>query len=68
MTTSPSWDIKGVLNMLNGVGSQELNRFHNLAASHDTVILEDVPKGVHKLAGQNVWRWWKPHGLPEALR
>jgi hypothetical protein len=39
----------------------------DLATSHDAVILEDVPDDVHRLAGQIVQKWWKPHGLPEAL-
>jgi hypothetical protein len=59
--------IEGVLNMLNGEGSQELSRLHDLAASHDAAVLEDVPKDMHKLAGRIMWRWWKPHGLAKAL-
>jgi hypothetical protein len=43
--------IEGVLNMLNGEGCQELGRLRDLAASRDAVVLEDVPKDVHKLAG-----------------
>jgi hypothetical protein len=39
----------------------------DLAASHDTAVLEDVPEDVHRLAERIVRRWWKPHGLPEAL-
>jgi hypothetical protein len=54
--------------MLNGEGCQELNQLRNLAASHDTAILEDVPEDVHRLAGWIVRRWWKRRGLPEALR
>jgi hypothetical protein len=60
--------IEGVLNMLNGEGCQELNRLCDLAASHDTAVLEDVSEDVHRLVGRIVWRWWKPQGLPEALR
>jgi hypothetical protein len=59
--------IEGVLNMLNGEGCQELNRLCDLAASHDTAVLEDVSKDMHRLVGRIVRRWWKPHGLPEAL-
>jgi hypothetical protein len=60
--------IEGVLNMLHGKGCQELNRLHELVASCDAAILEDVRKDVHRLAGQFVRRWWKPYGLPDALR
>jgi hypothetical protein len=59
--------IEGVLNKLNGEGCQELGRLHDLATSHDAAVLEDVPEDVYKLAGRIMWRWWKPHGLPEAL-
>jgi hypothetical protein len=38
--------IKGVLNMLNDEGCQELYRLHDLAASHDATVLEDVPEDV----------------------
>jgi hypothetical protein len=61
-------DIKGILNMLSDKGYQELGRLCDLAISYDAAVLEDVPKDVHKLAGQIMHRWWKPHGLPEALR
>jgi hypothetical protein len=43
--------IKGVLNMLNNEGCQELGRLHELAASSDTAALKNVPKKVRKLAG-----------------
>jgi hypothetical protein len=59
--------IEGVLNMLNDEGYQELGRLCDLAASHDAVVLQDVPKDVRKLTGQIVQKGWKPHGLPEAL-
>jgi hypothetical protein len=54
--------------MLNGEGCQELDRLRDLAASHDAAVLQDVPEDMQKLAGQIVQKWWKPHGLPEALR
>jgi 2-polyprenyl-3-methyl-5-hydroxy-6-metoxy-1,4-benzoquinol methylase len=38
-----------------------------MAVSHDVAVLEDVPKDVHKLAGRIVQKWWKPHGMREAL-
>jgi hypothetical protein len=60
--------IEGVLNMMNGKGCQELGRLHDLATSRDAAMLEGVPEDVHKLAGRIMRRWWKPHGLPEALR
>jgi hypothetical protein len=59
--------IKCVLSMLNGKGCQEMGRLRDLDGSHDATVVENVPKGVHKLAEQIVQRWWKPHGLPEAL-
>jgi hypothetical protein len=59
--------IKGVLKMLHGEACQELSRLHDLAASRDAAILEDVPEDVRKLAGWIVQRWWKPHGLPKAF-
>jgi hypothetical protein len=59
--------IEGVLNMLKGKGCQELSQLRDLAASHDATVLEDVPVDVHMLAGWIVRRWWKPHGMPEAL-
>jgi hypothetical protein len=43
--------IEGVLNMLNGEGCQELGQLRDLAGSHNAVVLEDVPRDVHKLAG-----------------
>jgi hypothetical protein len=60
--------IESVLSMLNGVGCQELGQLHDLASSRDASVLKDVPKDVHKLARQIVQKWWKPLGLPEALR
>jgi hypothetical protein len=54
--------------MLNDEGCQELICLHDLAGFYDVVVLEDVPEDVHKLAGQIVRKWWKPQGLPEALR
>jgi hypothetical protein len=54
--------------MLNGEGCQELGWLRDLATSHNAAVLEHVPEDVHKLAGWIVRRWWKPHGLPEALR
>jgi hypothetical protein len=59
--------VEGVLNMLNGEGCQELSRLHELAASSDATALQDVPKDVRKLAGWIIRKWWKTHGLPEAL-
>jgi hypothetical protein len=56
--------IEGVLNMLNGEGCQELTWLRDLAISCDTAMLEDVTG----LAWQIVRKWWKPHGLPKALR
>jgi hypothetical protein len=53
--------------MLHGEGCQELNRLHELVASCDAVVLENVPKDVHMLALWIVRRWWKPNALPEAL-
>jgi hypothetical protein len=41
---------EGVLIMLYNEGCQELSRLHDLAASHNAVVLEDVPKDVWKLA------------------
>jgi hypothetical protein len=60
--------INGVLNMLNNEWCQELGRLCYLAASRDVAVLQDVPEGVHKLAGQIVQKWWRPHGLPKAFR
>jgi hypothetical protein len=31
------------------------------------MVLEDVPEDVRKLVGWIVLKWWKPHGLLEAL-
>jgi hypothetical protein len=60
--------IEGVLNMLNGKGCQELTRLRDLAISRDATVLEDAPDDVHRLAGRIVRKWWKLHGLPDALR
>jgi hypothetical protein len=60
--------IEGVLNMLNNQGCQELERLHELATSRDAAVMEDVPEDVRKLAGWIMRRWWKPHGMSEALR
>jgi hypothetical protein len=60
--------IESVIRMLNGEGCQEMGQLRDLVGSRDAMILENVPKYLHKLAGQNARRWWKPHGLPEALR
>jgi hypothetical protein len=54
--------------MLNGEGCQELNQLCDLAASQDIAVLKDVPEDVYRLAGRIVQKWWKPDGLPEALR
>jgi hypothetical protein len=59
--------IEGVLSMLHGQGCQELGRLHDLAGSSDASVLEEVLEDVCKLAWQIMRRWWKPHGLPEAL-
>jgi hypothetical protein len=59
--------VEGILSMLNNKGSQELGRLHRLAASSDAAILQDVPEDVWKLAGWIVRKWWKSHGLLEAL-
>jgi hypothetical protein len=37
--------------MLHGEGCKELGRLHDLAGSSDTLVLEEVPEDVHKLAG-----------------
>jgi hypothetical protein len=58
---------EGNLNMMNGEGCQELGRLHDLATSRDAAVLEDVLEDMHNLARWIMWRWWKPHGLPEAL-
>jgi hypothetical protein len=60
--------IEGVLSMLNGKGCQELGRLHDLAGSSDALVLEEVLEDVHKLAERIMRRWWKRHGLLEALR
>jgi hypothetical protein len=54
--------------MLNDEGCQGLNRVCDLAASRDIAILKDVSEDMHKLAGPIMRRWWKPHGLPKAIR
>jgi hypothetical protein len=59
--------IEGVLNMLNNKGCQELDRLHELATSRDAAVMEDVPEDVRKLVGWIMQRWWKPHGMSEAL-
>jgi hypothetical protein len=41
--------IEGVLTMLNDKGCQELGQLHDLAASHDAAVLQDVPEDVRKL-------------------
>jgi hypothetical protein len=46
--------IEGVLNVLHSEGCQELNRLHELVASRDAVVLEDVPEDMHKLVGHIV--------------
>jgi hypothetical protein len=43
--------------MLNGEGCQEMGWLHDLVGSHNTVVLENDPEGVHKLVGQIVRRW-----------
>jgi hypothetical protein len=60
--------IEGVLNILNGEGCQELGRLHDLTMSRGASALENVPDDLHKLAGWIMRRWWKPYGLPEAVR
>jgi hypothetical protein len=54
--------IEGVLNILNGEGCQDLTMSRGASA------LENVPDDLHKLAGWIMRRWWKPYGLPEAVR
>jgi hypothetical protein len=60
--------IEGVLNMLNDTGYQELSQLCGLATSSDAFIVENTPNDVRRLAGRLVQKWWKSHGLPEALR
>jgi hypothetical protein len=60
--------IEGVLNMLHSSSCQELPRLHELVVSSDASIVENVPMEVQKAAGRLFRRWWKNHGLPEALR
>jgi hypothetical protein len=43
--------IEGILNMLNNEGCQELGYLHELAASSNASIVQDVPDNVQKLAG-----------------
>jgi hypothetical protein len=43
--------IEGVLNVLRGEGSQELDWLCDLAISRDSTVLKDVPEDVWKLAG-----------------
>jgi hypothetical protein len=43
--------IEGILNMLNNEGCQELGYLHELDASSDASIVQDVPDNVQKLAG-----------------
>jgi hypothetical protein len=40
--------------MLNDKGCQELGRLHDLASSRDVVVLEHIPKDVHRLVGRIV--------------
>jgi hypothetical protein len=58
---------EGVLNKLYSPDCQELLILHDLATSSDASVVEDVPGEVQKIAGCLVRRWWKNHGLPEAL-
>jgi hypothetical protein len=60
--------IEGVLNMLHGVGYQELPQLRELTALSNVSIVENVPTDVRRLAGRLVQKWWKNHGLAEALR
>jgi hypothetical protein len=50
--------IEGVLNMLNGASCQELSWLHELAASSDVSVIENVPADVRKLAVHLVRKWW----------
>jgi hypothetical protein len=43
--------IEGILNMLCSTGCQELSRLHELAASSDAFITDDVPTEVQKVVG-----------------
>jgi hypothetical protein len=60
--------IEGILNMLNNEGCQELSRHYGLTTSSDASTVQDVPDDMRKLVGRIMRRWWKTHGLPEALR
>jgi hypothetical protein len=60
--------IECVLNMLSNEGCQELSHLRELAASQGASVLQDVLNDVQKLAGRIMRRWWKPDGMPEALR
>jgi hypothetical protein len=46
--------VEGVLNILSGKWCRELIRLRDLPTSRAATILEDVPDGVHRLAGRNV--------------
>jgi hypothetical protein len=54
--------------MLSNEGCQELGHLHELAASQDASVLQDILDEVRWLVGRIMQKWWKPHDLPEALR
>jgi hypothetical protein len=60
--------IEGVLSMLNGAGCEEVSNLCRLAASNNASVSQNIPNDVRRLVGQLVRRWWKNHGLLEALR
>jgi hypothetical protein len=53
--------------MLHSSGCRELSGLHQLVTSSDASIVEDVPAEVKKITDHLVRRWWKNHGVPEAL-
>jgi hypothetical protein len=51
--------IKGVLNLLNDAGCQELAQLRGLAASSDASVVKNIPNDVWRLAGCLVQKWWE---------
>jgi hypothetical protein len=60
-------DIEGVLNMLHSLDCKEFSGLHQLAASSDASIIENILAEVQKIVSRLVHRWWKNHVLLEAL-
>jgi hypothetical protein len=60
--------VVGVLKMLAEVACEHLPELWRLVVSSDASLLHEIPKGIGKIVGKVVRRWWTQHGLPYCMQ